>query len=147
MEEVRQLNVLVDVNVLLDVFLAREPWMADAQAVWAAHHRLAIIGHVAAHGITNLFFIARRLRGADEARRAVRLCLHTFEIIPVGRPELELADAMAGNDLEDNLQIACAIEAKLDAIVTRDAQGFSLSPIPILTPAELLTRIANTRQP
>jgi hypothetical protein len=39
MEEVRLLNVLVDVNLLLDVYLLRDPWVAEAQALWTAHHR------------------------------------------------------------------------------------------------------------
>lgn len=33
MEEVRLLNVLFDINLLLDVFLVREPWVADAQTL------------------------------------------------------------------------------------------------------------------
>jgi predicted nucleic acid-binding protein len=140
-EEVRRLNVLVDVNVLLDVFLAREPWVEDARAIWTAHYRRALVGHIAAHTLTNVFYIARKAVGIETARDAVRRCLQTFEIIPVGRPELERADSLPGSDLEDNLQMACAALAKLDAIVTRDPSGFAGSPIPILSPAELLARV------
>ena len=68
-----------------------------------AHHRTSV-----ATGLTNLFYVSRRIIGIDKARAAVGVCLATFEIIPVGRLELEQADAMAGNDLEDNLSIACA---------------------------------------
>jgi hypothetical protein len=71
----------------------------------------------------------------------VRRCLQTFEIIPVGRPELERADSLPGSDFEDNLQMACAALAKLDAIVTRDPSGFAGSPIPVLSPAELLAQV------
>ncbi len=44
---------------------------------------------------------------------------------------------------DDNLQVACAIEAQLDAIVSRDPRGFALSPVAVLIPAEPLARIAN----
>jgi hypothetical protein len=81
-EEIRPLIVLLDINVLLDVFLSREPWLADAKSIWAAHNRREIIGQVAAHGFTNLFYIARRTVGAEKAREAVRLRLQTFEVIP-----------------------------------------------------------------
>ncbi len=141
MEEVRLLNVLYDVNLLLDVLLAREPWVADARAIWTAHHRKRLVGHIAAHGLTNLFYIARKIIGTEKAREAVRLCLQTFEVIAVGRPELELADSLAGNDIEDNLVLACAMRTGLDAIVTRDPKGFAGSAIPVLTPAELLGRL------
>jgi len=39
---------------------------------------------------------------------------------------------------EDNLHIACAVEARLEAIVTRNPKDFAGSPVPVLTPAELL---------
>jgi len=39
---------------------------------------------------------------------------------------------------EDNPHIACAVEARLDAIVTRNPNDFADSPVPVLTPAELL---------
>jgi predicted nucleic acid-binding protein len=145
-EEVRLLNVLLDVNLLLDVFLAREPWLADSQALWTAHHRKRYVGHVAAHGLTNLFYIARKVIGTEKAREAVRLCLQTYEILPVGRGELERAEALPGNDIEDNLVMACASLANLDAIVTRDPKGFAGSPVSVLSPAELLARLADAAQ-
>ena len=45
---------------------------------------------------------------------------------------------MAGSDLEDNVCLACALNARLDAIVTRNPKDFAASPVPVLTPAELL---------
>jgi len=50
---------------------------------------------------------------------------------------------MAGSDLEDNVSMACALAAGLDAIVTRDPKGFAGSPIPVLSPTELLARLPN----
>lgn len=143
MEEIRLLNVLFDVNLLLDLFLMREPWVAEAQELWTAHHRRRLTGHIAAHGVTNLFYIARKVIGLDRAREAVRLSLQTFDVIPVGRAELELADSLPGHDIEDNLVLACASLAGLDAIVTRDPKGFANSSIPVLSPTELLARLPN----
>jgi len=42
------MNVLVDLNVLLDVFLNRAPWLADSAAVLAANHAGRITVHVSA---------------------------------------------------------------------------------------------------
>jgi hypothetical protein len=61
-----------------------------------------------------------------------------LEIVPVDRTALEMATTLPGSDFEDNLQIACAVQACLDAIVTRNPQDFAGSPVPVLTPAELL---------
>jgi predicted nucleic acid-binding protein len=142
MEAVWPMNVMIDINVPLDVLLAREPWLSDSQAVWDAHYRGSIVGHIAAHGFSNLFYIARRIVGHEKAREAVTLCLQTFEVAPIGSAELKLAGSLAGNDFEDNLVLACAMAAGLDAIVTRDPKGFVDSTIPVLSPAELIARLA-----
>ena len=49
-----------------------------------------------------------------------------------------MATTFPGSDFEDNRQIACAVEARLDAIVTRNLKDFGGSPVLILTLAELL---------
>lgn len=139
------MNVLIDANVALDVLLKRQPWLDDSKGVWDACHQKRITGHLVGTGLTNIFYVSRRIIGTEKARAGIRMSLATFEIIPVGRLELERADEMAGSDLEDNVCIACAVEAKLDAIVTRNARDFASSPVPVLTPAELLALLAKTQ--
>jgi predicted nucleic acid-binding protein len=135
------MNVLIDANVALDVILERRPWLGDSKGVWDACYQKRIKGHLVATSLTNLFYVSRRIIGTEKARAGVHIYLATFEIIPVGRLELEQADAMAGSDLEDNVSLACAINARLDAIVTRDPRGFAGSPLPVLTAAELLAQL------
>jgi hypothetical protein len=57
------------------------------------------------------------------------------------------ADGLAGNDFEDNIMIAAAVAASLDAIVTRNVADFAHSPIPVWEPAELLKRLAAASAP
>ena len=70
----------------------------------------------------------------------VRACLRTFRVYSVTYAELKRALSYTGSDYEDNLQLACAVSAKLDAIVTRD-EGFTTGILPILTPAQLLKQL------
>jgi len=105
-------KVLLDMNVVLDVLLNRAPWVSDASAVWDAHRDGRISAHLAAFSLPTIFYT------------------------------LELARSQPLPDYEDNLQIACAIEAKLDAIVIRDLADFDQSPVPSMVPAELLKRLA-----
>jgi predicted nucleic acid-binding protein len=135
------MRILLDTNVLLDVLLKRDPWVTQSSAVWQAHDEGQVSAHVMACAITDIFYVARRLVGLQTAQAAARLCLQTFEICTVDHQALEQAQALAGSDLEDNLQIACANLANLDAIVTRDKTDFKASAIPVLSPAELLTQL------
>jgi hypothetical protein len=54
--------------------------------------------------------------------------------------------SLPGEDLEDSIQIAAAVQSGVDAIVTRDPRGFTASPVPVLTPPELLAKLRNTSE-
>jgi predicted nucleic acid-binding protein len=136
------MHILLDTNILLDVLLKRDPWVTESSAVWQAHDEGQIVGHVMACALTDIFYVARRLAGLDTAHAAVRICLEAFEICNVDHQALEQAQALPGSDFEDNLQIACATIAGLDAIVTRDEKGFQAAGMSALTPVELLTQLS-----
>lgn len=136
------MRVLLDTNVVLDVLLKREPWVADSAAAWGASDEGRIIGHITATTLTDIFYVSRKLAGLEVARQAVRTCLDAFEVCAVDREALEQADAMSGNDFEDNLQIACAVIANLDAIITRNKDDFENAPTPALSPSELMTQLS-----
>ena len=121
--------------------MERNPWVTEATAVWQANDEGRIVGYILASAMTEIFYIARRLAGLEIAHTTVRTCLEAFEICTIDRQTLEQAEALPGNDFEDNLQIACASIAGIDAIVTRDKDGFKAATIPVWTPAELLAQL------
>jgi predicted nucleic acid-binding protein len=139
------MKVLLDLNIVLDVVLSRQPWLGEASAVWNAHHSGAFEGILAATEFTNLFYIVRRLADEATARTAVSLCLATFGCAIVDQAVLRAADSQTGSDFEDNVCIASAATAGADLIVTRDPAGFLHSPVPVVSPAELLLRLASPK--
>ena len=136
------MRVWLDPNVVLDALLRRPPWHAEAATIVDASEQGRLVCAVVSLSIANLFYIGRRIVGLPQARRDVRICLQTFEVLPVDRGTLEAADVLPGSDFEDNIQIAAAVAAAVDAIVTRDPAGFSASPVTVLTPAQLLALLA-----
>lgn len=137
------MNVLIDINVVLDVFMAREPWLQDSTAVFQANHDRRIVGHLSAVSFPTIFYILRRHAGAIPAERAIANCLAAFEVIEVNATTLRQALILTGEDFEDRLQAACAINAGMDAVVTRDPSGFTGAPIVVLSPRELISRLAS----
>jgi predicted nucleic acid-binding protein len=136
------MTILLDLNVLLDAFLGREPWRAEADAIWDANRDGRISGQLSAAALPTLFYVIRKQEDPARAHLAVANCLRSLEIVRVDRTTLEMATTLPGSDFEDNLQIACAAEAKLDAIITRNVKDFVASPVLVLTPTELLARLA-----
>jgi predicted nucleic acid-binding protein len=134
-------KVLLDTNIVLDVLLARDPWLDQAKAIWLACDDGRLEGWVSAVTLTTIFYVGQKQLGKSKAREAVAICLKVFQICPIHRQTIDLAMGFNGMDFEDDMQCACASLASLDAIVTRDASGFAASPIVALTPLQLLARL------
>ena len=79
------MKVLLDVNVLADLFLKREAWLADAVAIWEANRTGRISCCGLASNIDTLAYLVRRNRAEDALaeRDAVRVCLEALEILAV----------------------------------------------------------------
>ena len=132
----------MDTNIVLDFLLEREPFRQDAERLFEAIASDQITGYVTATTLTNIFYIARRLtQSIERARQAVAMTLTVMEVCPVDRATLEIALTSSLSDFEDAVQIACAIARNLEAIVTRDQQGFSNSSLPVLTTSQVLERL------
>lgn len=138
---------LLDTNVLLDLFLNRLPWATDMAVIWDAHRQGQIKALLAAFALPTIYYIVRRHAGLPTAQTVLQACLSTLDIAPVDQTTLLAAQARAGPDFEDDLQIACAVQAGAHAIVTRDPRGFATSPIAVLTPADLAALLSSPPTP
>jgi predicted nucleic acid-binding protein len=135
-------RVLVDTNIVLDFLLQREPFSQDAELLFQAIDSGQVIGYVTATTLTDIFYISRKhTLSIEQARQAVSETLTVMVICPVNRAVLESAFKSGLADFEDAVQIFCAVEQGLDAILTRDAKGFLSSSIPVLSIQELLQRL------
>jgi predicted nucleic acid-binding protein len=134
-------NVLIDTNIVLDVLLKRDPWLANSQSIWQRCDDGRIVGYLLASTLTDIFYIARKIIGREAAVQAVELCLITFAICPLDRAVLEQALLLTGVDFEDNVQVAAATHYGLNAIITRNPNDFAHAAIPVFTPATLLAQL------
>lgn len=77
------MKALLDINVVLDVLLVRQPWFADASQDWDAHVKGRIKAAVASFTVPAVFYIVRRQTDLHHANDAVHICLNNLEILPV----------------------------------------------------------------
>jgi predicted nucleic acid-binding protein len=132
-------RALIDTNIVLDFLLQRQPFFQDAELLFQAIATGQVIGYITATTLTDIFYIARRhTRSIERARQAVYETLTTMAVCPIDRAVLESALNSNLADFEDAVQIFSTVAQSLDAIVTRDTQGFVSSPIPVLSVQELL---------
>ncbi|HVS65419.1 MAG TPA: PIN domain-containing protein [Thermoanaerobaculia bacterium] len=127
-------RLLVDLNVVLDVLLDREPHAAASAALWAAVEEGRVGGLVPAHGVTTIFYLVAKERDRTDARRVVSDLLAVFGVAAVDEAVLRRAAALEMPDFEDAVAAAAAEAAGCDAIVTRDPAGFGGSPVEAIEP-------------
>lgn len=132
------MRILIDTNVVLDVFLDREPFVENAALIWKAHEEKRLTGYVSAITPINVFYIARKLQGRTMALRAVRTLLAAFSVVAVNQSVLESSLALDFQDFEDAVQHASAAAHGLDAIVTRNAEDFIKAQLRVFSPADFI---------
>lgn len=134
------MRILIDTNVILDIFLDREPFVNDAGLIWKAHEEERLTAYVSAITPVNLFYIARKLQGREIATRAVHRLLATLPVTTVNQRVLESSLVLGFEDFEDAVQHASAEAHGLDAIVTRNIEDFAKARLEVLAPGDFIKK-------
>jgi predicted nucleic acid-binding protein len=140
-------KLLVDINIVLDVLLRREPHVAASKAVFDAIERGEAEGCLSAHAFTTLWYLLRRGNPGVDANALVTDLHAMFRVAPVDGDVLLEALALGWGDYEDAVTAAAARRAGCDAIVTRDPRGFPGAVLPVVDPAGAIALIAANDAP
>lgn len=132
-------KILIDTNVLIDYILEREPFFDDAMRVIFSCIDGSVKGYIAAHSISNMFFILRKDFTIKERREILSNLCTIFEV--EGIDKSKLISALSNekfSDFEDCLQMEYAKRCGVDYIVTRNIADFTSSEIEAVLPSEYL---------
>ena len=134
-------KILIDTNVLLDYLLTREPFYEDAKNIILSCADGKIKGCIAAHSISNMFFILRKDYSIEERREVLsNLCL-IFDVEGIDKDKLLSGlENKEFSDFEDCLQMECAKAYGADFIVTRNVSDYSASEIVAIEPKDYLKK-------
>ena len=130
--------LLLDLNVMLDVILERQPGADAASALWAAIEGGQGRGLIPAHGVTTIFYLLEKARGSRFAREGVERLITVFGVAAVNDAVVRRALVFAWPDFEDAVCAAAAEASGCEAIVTRDPAGYPDAPLPVIDPAAAL---------
>lgn len=132
------MNILFDTNILLDVYLKREPFYQESAFLIAQVELEQISGWIGSTTVTTIHYLVAKWANIEMAKKVISSSLKLFNISPVNRAVLEEALQVDFSDFEDAVLHQSAIHANLDGIVTRNKKDFSKASLPIYTPAELI---------
>ena len=141
------MKALIDINILLDVILRREPHFEESRRVIDCCISL-VDGYVALHSFATLFYVLheREHKDIEYCRTVISNFLYLFDVATLNREELLKAINNANfSDLEDSMQHESALSCSVDCIVTRDKDDFSNANIPVFNPEQFLELVKSDR--
>jgi predicted nucleic acid-binding protein len=130
--------ILFDTNVVLDLFLDREPFSLPAAQLFTFIETGKLSGCICATTATTVHYLSVKVAGSRIAREHIKKLLTLFEIAPVNRSVLETALKLKFRDFEDAVVHEAARQMGAQGIVTRNTRDFKIAKISIYTPEELL---------
>jgi predicted nucleic acid-binding protein len=133
--------VIVDTSVVLDVLLARKPFVGPAAEVFGLAERSEIEAYLCATTMTTLDYLLSQSLPRIGVRDTLDSLLALFEIAPVNRPVIEEALKSKVTDFEDAVLEQSGRLVGAEAIVSRDVKGFRHSTLTAFDPVELLIHL------
>ena len=98
-----------------------------------------IIGYIAAHTVTTLFYLIQKDKGKAAARAVLTNLLQIIKVAPVDQVTIEQALNLELPDFEDAVQIMAAVQGILDCLVTRYIKDYQPSLLPVIQPVDFVS--------
>lgn len=130
-------RIFLDTNIVIDYLSKREPYAADALAVFSLSPRQNQLC-ISALSFTTIFYVLRKHFEREMLLNMLEDLHSLIEVLPTDENIISLAIHSNFHDFEDAVQYYTALAGNSDVIVTRNPKDFTKSIIPIYTPSELL---------
>ena len=139
-------KVFLDGDVLLDIFLEREP-----------HHTLALrlLSHLVRSKtdcltspvvLANMNYLLAKAKGREYALGKLRGLRQMVRVAGIDEAIVDAALADPQKDLEDSMQLHCAIATGAETLMTRNVRHFPKDRIKVIDPAQHLGSQAATKK-
>lgn len=132
------LNLMIDSNVILDMFLERVPFFSMSRQAISLSKKYDVQNFISASSVTDIYYIAYRgLKDHQGIRSLFKELFKFVDIVAVTPEDIHAAFALDWKDFEDSVQYAVAKSNNFDGIVTRNIKGFTDDAVKIFTPEEI----------
>ena len=138
------MKILIDTNIIVDVALEREPFLAESDRILTFVEEGEIQGYVSASTFSDLYYIIRRDKGRDWTLDFWRQLATFCQVATVDNSVISIALTCNFKDFEDAIQYSTAVINLIDAIVTRNPRDFPVTTPRIVTPNQLIQELTDS---
>jgi predicted nucleic acid-binding protein len=135
----RNMKVLIDTNIVLDILLKRQPFYENAAKIIVLSENGIIESNVSASAITDIYYIAQKAyKDKQTVLDLIKKILRIISVATVTENNIYQALDLGWNDFEDSVQYTVGESITADYIITRNINDFCNSTIKIVTPEQFL---------
>jgi len=138
----KNLKLLIDANVILDVLLDRKDFVNDSSMVWKLCETGMVTGYVSTLTFANIVYIMRKELQPERIEKVYSILKMIFNFEPLYPSDIEKATRLRWKDFEDAIQFVIAERVDANYIVTRNVRDFEMSEISAILPRDLILLIS-----
>lgn len=128
-------HVLIDTDVIMDFFFAREPFVEHATEVFSLCEANIIKGYATPVIISNVYYLLRKISKHEIIVEKLKQLISIVDVLEMDKNIV--LDALNSNfkDFEDALQNFSAVSnGGISTILTRNTKDFQNSTLAVFTP-------------
>lgn len=135
------MKILVDTNVILDIFQKREPFFANSYQALRKVIESDAECLISASAATDIFYILRKaLQSTQKAKNRIEQLSQIVTFADIQGVDIHTALMRPMSDFEDAVVDAVAERSGASHILTRNTKDFADSTVPAITPTEFLKK-------
>jgi len=138
------MKAYVDSDVLLDVLLGRDAFLAESSQLLNLCEIHEVEGCTTALAIANIYYILRRY-DTKNARLAIQSLREILQVLPASDNEIAQSLNSKFKDFEDGVQNYIAENHACACIITRNKKDYTHSQLKVFTPKEYLLTVAASK--
>jgi predicted nucleic acid-binding protein len=131
-------RIFIDCDIFLDLFLERQPFFPDSREIISQVEQRKILGFTSPLVYSNLCTLLTKAISGARAISTIQKLNTIFKVAPIYPKTVSQALASGFPDFEDALQNFCAVDSKINTLITRNIRDYKLSTLSVLSPEEFL---------
>ena len=131
-------SIFFDINIILDIFLKREPFYSASAQVFSLVETRQFNGYLGALSYPILFYLLKKELDRNEAMALLKKIRIVLKTVPLVEKVVDSALSSDILDFEDAMQYYSALEVRSDYFITRNKKDYPTNLLQILTPDEFL---------
>jgi len=129
-------SVFLDTDVILDLFILREPHHSEALRLFSQLRRTKTKCYTSPVVVANIYYLLVKIRNNRYALDRIRKLRNLLAIATLNEAIIDAAIASPHKDFEDSIQYHCALKNDIKVLITRNTQDYPKDQLTIAKPRD-----------